>query len=57
MQLSDYLNVFVHDQKLKAVLVLIVLDLVLGIAASVKGSEFNLSFVANFLRDDVLGAT
>ena len=55
MQLSAYLNVFVHDQKLKAVLVLIAIDLVLGIAAAVQGGQFNLSYVADFLRADVLG--
>lgn len=45
---------FVDDVTFKAVLVLVVLDLVLGIFAAVKLNNFAFSKVTGFLKDDVL---
>ncbi len=46
---------FVSDDTFKAVVVLVVLDLVLGIVAAVKTGRFAFSKVSAFLKDDVLG--
>lgn len=55
MSIPEVVNSFAHDKQLQAVLVLIVLDLALGIIASVKLGTFAFSKVAAFLKDDVLG--
>lgn len=55
MGLGDVVRAFVSDDTFKAVVVLIILDLILGIIASVKQGEFAFSKVTAFLRDDVLG--
>jgi hypothetical protein len=46
---------FFDDTLLHAVLVLIAIDIVLGVAAAVKTSDFAFSKVAMFARDDLLG--
>lgn len=45
---------FVDDVTFKAVMVLVVLDLALGIFASVKLGQFAFAKVTGFLKDDVL---
>lgn len=55
MSLPEVVNSFAHDKQLQAVLVLIVLDIVLGVVASVKLGTFAFSKIAAFLKDDVLG--
>ena len=55
MTLSEVAHAIVSDAMAKAILVLIVLDLALGVVASAKAGAFNFSKVAVFLRDDVLG--
>jgi hypothetical protein len=51
----DLLNQFMEDPSVIALAVLIALDLVLGVAAALKVGTFRLSFVADILRNDVLG--
>jgi hypothetical protein len=46
---------FVNDDQLKAVLVLIALDLVLGVGDAIRAKSFRLSYIVDFLRNDVLG--
>lgn len=55
MNVSQWLVTFMHDDKLKTVLVLIAVDFILGVAAAVKGGTFRLSYVAQFAKDDLLG--
>lgn len=53
--LGSLLAAFAADDKVKIVLGLIALDLVLGVGASVYTGSFRLSYIADFLRNDVLG--
>lgn len=55
MSLPTVASDFANDSLLQAVLVLIVLDLVLGVAAAAKGGLFTFAKVAGFARDDILG--
>lgn len=57
MDLTQILHAFAENDQFRAVAVLIALDIVLGIvaAAADKTQEFSLTFVGNFLRNDVLG--
>ncbi len=55
MDIHEVVRQFAHDKQLQAVLVLIVLDIVLGVVASVKLGTFAFSKVSAFLKDDVLG--
>lgn len=55
MDLHEVVRQFANDKQLQAVLVLIALDIVLGIVASVKLGTFAFSKIAAFLKDDVLG--
>jgi uncharacterized membrane protein len=55
MTLPQVVEAIVSDAMAKAILVLIVLDLVLGVAEAVKSGSFHFAKVAGFLRDDVLG--
>lgn len=52
--LSHYLQVFAGDQKLHAVAVLILADLVFGVLAAIKTKTFVLKRVSDLLHDDVL---
>lgn len=53
--ISILIQQFASDGKVRTLFVLILLDLVLGIVTSIKTGEFRLSYLASFLRDDVLG--
>lgn len=53
--MPNLIRLFAEDPKVRALVALILLDLVLGIAAAVKAREFRLSYVSGFLKDDVLG--
>ena len=55
MTVPSVAHLIVADAMFKAVVVLIVLDLILGVAAAVKAGEFTFARVVGFLRDDVLG--
>ena len=56
MSPSQILNQFINDNQTQAILALIVLDLILGVIAAFvnKGQSFALSYLANFMRNDVL---
>lgn len=54
MDLHEVVREFAHDKQLHAVAVLIALDLVLGIIASIKLGQFAFTKVSAFLKDDVL---
>jgi len=51
----NLINQFADDPTVIALAVLVALDLVLGVAAAVKNGVFRLSYVADVLRNDVLG--
>ena len=53
----DLVKQFGNDPETIAIVVLIVVDLLFGISAALVSKEqvFNLSYVADFLRADVLG--
>lgn len=55
MTFQSVVSQFAHDGYLQAVLVMIAVDLVLGIAAALKDRQFKLSWVAAFAQDDLLG--
>jgi hypothetical protein len=53
--LGSFFHSFFEDARVQTVLLLIALDLVLGVVAALKVGNFRLSFIADFLRNDVLG--
>lgn len=53
--MQAYFHAFFNDTRTQIVLLLVALDLLLGIAASLKVGNFRLSFVADFARNDILG--
>ncbi len=57
MSITEILHSFAGDEQVKAVIILIVADLILGIIAAVvnPAQQFHLNYVGNFLRNDVLG--
>ena len=55
MSFPQVVSDFAHDGYFQAVLVLIAVDLILGIAASLKTKQFKFSWIAMFAQDDLLG--
>jgi hypothetical protein len=55
VSITQILHLFAGDSQLKAVAVLIAADLILGIIAAVSMHTFRLTYISNFLRNDVLG--
>jgi hypothetical protein len=57
MNITEILHSFAGDEQVKAVIILIAADIILGIVAAVvnPGQHFSLTYIANFLRNDVLG--
>jgi hypothetical protein len=55
MNLGNLLHQFVSDTQFQTVAALIVLDLILGVAAAAKTRTFQVAYLANFARNDVLG--
>lgn len=55
MSIPAILHSFVTDKQVTLVAVLIAADLVFGVAAALKLGTFNLSYIATFAKDDVLG--
>jgi hypothetical protein len=53
--IRDWLITFAGDTKIHIALFLIAADFVLGVAAAFRVGNFRLSYVADFLRNDVLG--
>jgi hypothetical protein len=54
MSFSALLHTFAHDDKIRALIVLIFADFVFGVGAALKVGNFRLSFVADLLKKDVL---
>jgi hypothetical protein len=55
MSITQILSSFAHDEQVKAVAILIAADLVLGIIAAINMGTFRLTYISNFLRNDVVG--
>jgi hypothetical protein len=55
MNLSELIRAFTADQTVQLVAALIALDFVMGVSAGVKAKTFRLGWLADFLRNDVLG--
>lgn len=53
MSLGVMLHAFFSDGKVYAAAIAIVLDLILGVLAAWKAGNFRLSYVSDFLRNDV----
>lgn len=52
---QDLISLFVHDKLVVAIAVLLLIDLALGVLASLKNGTFRLAYVSDFLRNDLLG--
>lgn len=55
MTLERAIQQFTADGKLKTLIIVILVDFLVGIAAAIKTRTFRLSYVADFLRNDLLG--
>jgi hypothetical protein len=53
--LQSWLSQFAHDTKVQAIILLLIADFVLGVAAALKKGTFRFSYVADLLKNDVLG--
>jgi len=49
------LTEFFNEVEVQALILLIALDFLLGVTAAIKGRYFRLAYVADFMRNDVLG--
>lgn len=54
MNIALWFLTFVNDDKVKAILVLVAVDFVFGVCSALKAGTFQLSYVAAFVRDDLL---
>ena len=55
MNFSELISAFTADETVQLVAALIVVDFVLGVSAGVKANTFRMGWLADFLRNDVLG--
>ena len=55
MTIIQIIQSFAHDKQLGLVLTLIVADFVLGVLAAFKMGTFRLTYIANFVHNDLLG--
>lgn len=55
--MSEYLHAFFEDTRVQVAFLILILDFVLGVVAALvdKTQGFRLSFIADTLRNDVLG--
>lgn len=53
MNLSQAIHAFAVDLKTQAAIVLIALDFVFGVLASLRKSQFRLSYIADFAKNDI----
>lgn len=53
--MNVWVATFAHDNKVHIALILVLVDLVLGVAVAVKLGTFRLSYLSDFLRNDILG--
>lgn len=54
MTITQIIASFAHDDQVKAVVVLIAADIVFGVIAAVNLGTFRLTYISNFLQNDVL---
>lgn len=54
LDFGQLLAAFANDSKLRIVVILIAVDVLVGIIAAIKMGTFTLSYVADFMRNDVL---
>lgn len=54
MQVGVWLRTFALDDKVHILLILLMLDFILGVTAALRVGTFRLSYVADFMRNDVL---
>ncbi len=54
MNLGTALHTFGADTKVHILLLVIAVDFVLGVVAAVKLKTFKLSYISNFMKDDIL---
>jgi hypothetical protein len=54
LDFGQLLQAFTKDDKLRVVVILIAVDVLLGVIAALKMKKFTLSYVADFMRNDVL---
>lgn len=52
--LNVWLHTFANDTKVHIALILVLADFVLGVIAALKVGNFRFSYVADFLRNDIL---
>lgn len=52
--IQAWVSIFFHDDKVKAALLLVTLDFIFGVIAAVKLGTLRLSYLADFLRNDIL---
>jgi hypothetical protein len=55
LTIADIIHRIATDSLLQTMLAVLALDLVLGILAAFKLGTFNLAYLTNFMRNDVLG--
>jgi hypothetical protein len=53
--MNDLIQQFANDDTVRLIAALVLLDIVLGIAAAVKAGIFQLNYLVDFLRNDILG--
>ena len=54
MNYGQLLSTFFHDEKVSIALLLVLIDFILGVAAAFKLGNFRMSYVMDFLRNDIL---
>lgn len=52
--MSSFVHAFLADTRVQTIFLLIALDLGLGVLASLKNKDFRMSYLSDFLRNDVL---
>lgn len=52
--IQTWVSTFLHDSKIHIALLLVAADFVLGVGAAFKARNFRLSYIADFLRNDIL---
>lgn len=54
MNITAILASFAHDKQVALVLLLIVADFILGVLAAFRAGTFRLTYIANFIHNDLL---
>lgn len=53
MTITSAFHEFITDEKVRILLIIIAVDLILGIIASLKTKTFSLGYITGFLKDDI----